>query len=1693
MRSIVHLDADAFFASVEQAADTRLRGKPIAVGGEKRGIVASASYEARKFGIYTPMPTIMARRLCPKLIMVPGDFEKYELFSRLMFSYVYDFTPEVEIGSIDEGYFDLTGVRKPAVNVAETVQHAIRQALKISVSEGIGANKLVSQIASKLRKPAAFEFVPAGREAEFLSPLANKWLPGIGPKVSEQFNSAGLARIGQIACTPVELLGLLIGSRALQLRNFARGIDERPVIPVRAPAKSYGEQETFAADTTDEAFLEATLRRMADQLMAKVREDRKSIRTLTVKVRYNDMDEQQGSASLKEPTDLETDIYSQISMLLRKAWQRRVSLRLVSLRLSNIYEGRFWGGLGLDALARQHNAEQRLVDGVDQLRVKFGRGVVMRGHDFILRVAAGVSPAVEPRVSPGGRWLGKGKHPVTAPGGKMPPSTAGETPAATSLNESPAAYQAAVVQRQRLGHDAVRRSALADARRGANPSPELRFRVGLESQGKKFDVQPTRSFTHPSHLAIPLNVHSYYSFLDSTLSPKAIVDLAKRHELPAIALTDKHNLHGAIEFAQAASEAGIKPIIGAEIEWNGRRVYLYVENQKGYENLCRMLSERGTSRPTAAQRAQQRRSLGSSHSEFRAAAGRDVPRSGQLERSSTFNFDTTGLVALSPCATLASFFPGRFYLEVNSIEAFEKRSAPLPCATAFPIHYELPSDRWKYDIIQSIRTLTLLRQQHPEKRLDGEYHFRTAAEMNKRFAAHPELLAHSREIAERCSFAFSLGKPQFPGYSPPDGSPPAVYLRRLVMEGLHRRYPKNHAQFKPQLEQELGIITEVGYEEYFLVMWDILQECRRHGIDWITRGSAADSLACYCLEISSVCPIRFDLYFRRFLNKDRMALNKLPDIDVDFPHDRKDDVVDLIFKKYGPEQAAIVGGFSTFQSRSAFAEIAKVLGVSEFQVRRVTERLPHFSRATELAEAVATTQECRDLPFQEEPYRTALYLAAFLDGFPRYPKMHPCGVVLSRQRMHEITPCFTSAKGYPTTHFDMDSIEAVGLIKMDILAQGGLAVMRDVLAQIPNAEGHGEIPNPECRNPKEARIPNAEIAEVSAPSSVVNFSLPPIQGENETIHQTCRRASPALSEFGIRASFGFRHSDFGFLEPWTDPDVWQLIASGNARAVHHIESPAMISLCKMCNVQDIDTLIAIVSVIRPGAANESKKMEFARRYQGLSPTHYHHPSLEPCLGSTYGLVVYEEHILQICEAFAGLPPGRADVLRRALGKDKTELIAEIQTEFANCARKLGRTETEIGDVWELVSGFRGYAFCKAHSTAYGVEAYQSAWLKLNFPAEFMAAVLTNGKGFYSPLVYVLECHRLGIPLLPPSVNEPGRAFTVSRGECRVSGVGNQTHSSLSSSPFRRKKRTSIRVPVLNVKGLTNRTKDAILRERNRGVFSSLTDFVARIQPLPEEMESLIRVGAFDEFGKTRTAQYWEFKGLESRASLLRRTATEGDASVGGSSTDFQSAVSPISNRQARESPTALKLSQDLQAGSLAIQQVGNLRYSRGCSKTEMHPTHVVEQLALFENADLNRLPSVLLTEPERLQRLRGEEELLGYPVSGHPLELFPDIAWETYCPINALGRHIGEQIVTCGLVIEQRLFHQVTGEPMKFITISDWTGIVETELFAKTYKSYGLSTIRYRVLEITATVEPFENGRGHTLRVLRAGKPRTRK
>src|SRR5208283_4028038 len=556
-RTIVHLDADAFFASVEQAADSRLRGKPIAVGGESRGIIASASYEARKFGIYTPMPTARARKLCPKLIVLPGDYERYEQFSNWMFGYAYDFTPDVEQTSIDEGYFDLTANhKKPPVEIALTIRKAIGQSLKITVSEGIASNKLVSQIASKLNKPAAFQTVPGGQEKQFLHPLPNRCLPGIGPKTAVRLNAAGLADIGQIAATPVDMLALLLGSQAPVMRQFANGIDERPLIPAREPQKSYSQQETFNEDVTDEEYVEAVLRRMADRLFATVRAEGRSVRTLTVKVRYNDRDENQRAESLREPTDLETDVYGHLRGLLREAWQRRVSLRMVSLKLSNVYDGMFRSELALETNAKNHAARERLASVLDELRRNKGWSVVLRGHDLRLR-------------------------------------------------------------------DAPRDIAGAEVTRLTCPNRKSQI-VNRKCTG----------------CYVPLRVRSYFTFLDSTLSPAAIINCARQHGLSAIALTDIGNLHGAVEFAQAAKRAGVKPIFGTELQVGQNPLLLYVESARGYHNLNRLLSLRAENdNDEGAVAAQQRRPI-------------------SFERLDGF---TDGLIAVSPDLRLAELFPGRFY------------------------------------------------------------------------------------------------------------------------------------------------------------------------------------------------------------------------------------------------------------------------------------------------------------------------------------------------------------------------------------------------------------------------------------------------------------------------------------------------------------------------------------------------------------------------------------------------------------------------------------------------------------------------------------------------------------------------------------------------------------------------------------------------------------------------------------------------------------------------------------------------------------------------------------------------------------------------------------------------------------------------------------------------------------------------
>lgn len=382
-RAIVHIDADAFFVSCEVATNPSLRGKPVAVGGLRRGIVASASYEARRLGVYTPMPMYKAVKICPQLVVLPGSYPKYEAFSRKMFDLLRDLTPIVEEDSIDEGYGDLSGLRAMSPTAAAIrLRSSVRETLGLSVSVGLGTSKLVSSVASKLNKPDHFLEVVPGSERDFLSPLPASWLPGVGPKMEAELNAIGIKTISDIAASSPEILRSIVGSLSQRLVDFAIGIDDRPVVPDRPASQSYGKQETFGRDTGDKAEVRRVLRCMADDLMSRVRADAKMIRSVEVRVRRPDMSQSLRSESLPEPTDLETDVYEAIDNQLDRAWSRPGPLRLVGLKFSGVYERTHprQGELDLQGPARR--SRRILASVMDELRSRYGASSMLRGHQL---------------------------------------------------------------------------------------------------------------------------------------------------------------------------------------------------------------------------------------------------------------------------------------------------------------------------------------------------------------------------------------------------------------------------------------------------------------------------------------------------------------------------------------------------------------------------------------------------------------------------------------------------------------------------------------------------------------------------------------------------------------------------------------------------------------------------------------------------------------------------------------------------------------------------------------------------------------------------------------------------------------------------------------------------------------------------------------------------------------------------------------------------------------------------------------------------------------------------------------------------------------------------------------------------------------------------------------------------------------
>ncbi|MBI5087036.1 MAG: DNA polymerase III subunit alpha [Acidobacteria bacterium] len=1005
-----------------------------------------------------------------------------------------------------------------------------------------------------------------------------------------------------------------------------------------------------------------------------------------------------------------------------------------------------------------------------------------------------------------------------------------------------------------------------------------------------------------------LHNHSFYSLLDSTMPPARIAEAAHASGMTAAAITDRDTVAGAILFYKKAKALELHPVIGCEVTLEDQSsLVLLVENARGYRNLCRLLTTRvehpgGVTRDDVARYAEGLICLAGPRSAAAAAVRRNAPPDAELR-------------------WLRDAFGGNLALEIAPHNDDDLRTARIlvdlsrkhhiPLTTGVDTHYLCAGDRLRFDILQSMRTLTLLSQSRPDKIPAGRYHWHTEEDVTRYFGALPQAMANTARIAERCSFDFALGDIRFPKYPCDD---PTSLLRSKLQDGIVRRYGANpESQVRQRLQREMSVIEDVGYAEYFLVFADIVEWCASKGIATLARGSAAGSLVCYLLGISNVCPFRFGLCFERFLNRERMQFAKLADIDLDLPWNRRDEVIQYVFERYGREHVAMIGAVHTFQGRSAVADIAKVYGIPEREARRFTEHLPWYRGDSE--EAVRATPECRNLPYNEEPYKTVLSLAGSFDGIPRHFAMHPCGLVISGDPIADSMPLFESSKGILTTHYAMDDVEELGLLKMDLLGQAGLTVLHDTLV---NLEENG-------------------------------------------------RARPDLEKLD-----------------WTDQQTWEAIATGNARGVFHIESPAMTSLLVMSDCRDIDCLTAVESIIRPGAANEGKKRAFARRHQGLEPVTYAHPSLEPLLKDTYGLMAFEEHILLVSNGFAGLPWGRADLLRRALVKNRDpEYIEQLGAEFRQAALALGRTEEEAARVWGLLRDFAGYMFNKAHSAAYAVEAFAGAWLKCRYPVEFLAAVLTSRRGFYSPMLYVLEALRNGARFLPPDVHlsDPKR-FLV--------------------------RQESIRLPLDQVRGLTAQSLDRLVRQRP---FHDVGDFFRKVMPGRTEWLNLLKAGALDVFGEPRGRIFWRLQRLE-------------------------------------------------------------------VSSTPGKPVLIEPEL-----------PESFDASPQ--SQARWEHEVLGFPVSVHPLDYFgPAMAWDRFHSSAHLQKEqrrlYGKQVRVAGLVVADR-HHPTSRGTMKFLTLADKTGFMEVSLFADVYRNYGHLTVQ-PVVAVEAIVDAFDNRKGFALngeRVLR--------
>src|SRR3990172_276743 len=929
---------------------------------------------------------------------------------------------------------------------------------------------------------------------------------------------------------------------------------------------------------------------------------------------------------------------------------------------------------------------------------------------------------------------------------------------------------------------------------------------------------------------VHLHLHTQYSLLDGAIRPEALIALAKEYRMPAVAVTDHGNLFGAVEFYQKAMSKGIKPIIGCEVyvapasrtektAVKGEYAFhlvLLVKNLLGYQNLCKLLTRSYTEgfyyKPRVDKELLRQYNEGL------------IALSACLHGEVAYDFSIGQRDAAERAATeyKAIFNNRRFYLEIqhHGIEEQERvnkeiielgRRLDIPLVATNDCHYLRKEDARVHDVLLCIQTGTTVNAPQRMRFSTEEFYVKSPDEMIEAFKDTPEAIANTIEIAERCNFEFTLGKNFLPEYPLPAGETLDSLIDAKARAGLEKRLDAMRKQgadvesikwqYYDRLEKELKVIKGMGFPGYFLIVTDFIDYARGRDIPvGPGRGSAAGSLVAYSLGITNLDPIRYNLLFERFLNPDRISL---PDIDIDFCFEKRDEVIRYVTEKYGADNVTQIITFGQMKARAVIRDVGRALDMPYGEVDKIAKLIPNQLNIT-IEKALTEEPRLKKLTEENPKVRELIDAAIKLEGLPRHASTHAAGVVISNKPLVDYLPLYKGQKeNIVTTQYAMKDVEKIGLVKFDFLGIKTLTLIDRATSWI-----------------KKNRAADVDIEKI----------------------------------------------------PLDDRGTYKLISSANTNGIFQLESSGMKELLKKLKPETFEELMAAVALFRPGPLQSGMVDDFIKRKHGLIPMRYEIPELKVILENTYGVMVYQEQVMEIAKVLAGFTPGEADVLRKEMGKKVPETMLEQRQRFIDGAKRKKIPEKKAEKIFELMANFAGYGFNKSHSAAYALIAYQTAYLKTHYPVEFMAALLSANMDDTDKVIkYIGECRDMGIEILPPDINESSWDFTV--------------------------KGTSVRFGLAAIKNVGSAAIECILSSRESGPFTALEDFLARIDSRKvnkKVIESLIKSGSFDSTSKTRRELLSSLEASMEMAQGMQREKAAGQTSLFGSFAAFAKEPPPSS-------------------------------------------------------------------------------------------------------------------------------------------------------------------------------------------------------